>query len=101
MILDGRFNFYCHFADDIETSITEVHHKQMEPTLVDGYQAPGSYVRPIEYPITEREHWDAFIDRAGECEQSIAYRCWNSKLLADSGKGWKLFTCSSVGTLWN
>ena len=73
-------------TDDIEESITEVHHENEEPTVVNGYQEPGSYVRPIIYPqVTEREQFDEFIARSYTCEQYIRYKCWNSRLLSDAG----------------
>ena len=73
------------YADDIEESITEVHHENEEPTVVNGYQEPGSYVRPIIYPVKEREQFDEFILRSYSCEQYIRYKCWNSRLLSDAG----------------
>ena len=72
-------------TDDIEESITEVHHENEEPTVVNGYQEPGSYVRPIIYPVKEREQFDEFIARSYSCEQYIRYKCWNSRLLSDAG----------------
>ncbi len=76
---------FDYFLDDIEQSITEVHHEQEKPTVVNGYQEPGSYVRPIIYPIKEREQFDKFVERAKSCEQYIRYKCWNSRLLSDAG----------------
>ncbi len=72
-------------TDDVETSITEIHHENEEPTVVNGYQEPGSYVRPIIYPVKEREQFDEFVDRSYKCEQYIRYKCWNSRLLSDAG----------------
>ena len=78
--------YFLLFTDDIEESITEVHHESEEPTVVNGYQEPGSYVRPIIYPqVTEREQFDEFIARSYTCEQYIRYKCWNSRLLSDAG----------------
>ena len=76
---------FIFLADDKEESITEVHHDQMQPTIVNGYQAPGSYVRPINYGDMEKEQFDELIDRSSECEQYISYRCYNSRLLQDAG----------------
>ena len=51
-------HLYILLADDKEESITEVHHEQMSPTLVVGYQQPGSYVRPIVYGNMQKEDFD-------------------------------------------
>ncbi len=85
------------FPDDIEQSITEVHHEQEKPTVVNGYQEPGSYVRPINYPIKEREQFDEFVARAYSCEQYIRYKCWNSRLLSDAGNGLKKYENKKKG----
>ena len=72
--------------DDVQQALTVIHHGSESPTVVNGYSAAGSYVRPINYGIKEREHWDALINRATECEQYIRYRCWDSRLLSDAGR---------------
>ena len=68
-----------------ELAITEVHHLNEAPTLVNGYQDPGSYVRPIEYNDMYREQFDELIKRATSCEQYIKYKCYTSRLLASAG----------------
>ena len=75
-------------ASDTEVAITEVHHENEAPTLVNGYQEPGSYVRPIDYHSMYREQFDEIVARASSCEQYIKYECYTSKLLVDAGKGY-------------
>ena len=67
-------------------AITEVHHENEHPTKVDGYDPPGSYIRPIIYPVKEREQFDILVGRAITCRQQIRYLCKGSRLLSDSGK---------------
>ncbi len=43
-------------------------------------------MRPIGYPVHEREQFDEFVERAYTCEQYIRYKCWNSRLLSDAGQ---------------
>ncbi|VDD79184.1 unnamed protein product [Mesocestoides corti] len=50
--------------------------------LVDGFQAPGSYHRKLNYGRASRAALTELTRRAVYCEQSVAYRCWNAKLLA-------------------
>lgn len=74
----------CEFQHDIGLSITRVHHANENPTLVKGYQEPGSYVRPVIYPAY-REQFDELIMRAYSCEQRIKWECMNARLLSDAG----------------
>ncbi len=74
------------YLDDIGTSVTIVHHDSEQPTVVNGYQEPGSYVRPIKYTATIREQFDELVARTTYCEQYIKYKCFNSRLLGDAGK---------------
>ncbi len=76
--------FYL-YSDDQELAITEVRHNSLDPVKVDGYQEPGSYVRPIIYQGMHKEQFDELIGRAGSCEQYIKYECYQSKLLSDPG----------------
>ena len=62
-----------------------MHHENEAPTLVNGYQDPGSYVRPINYYGMYREQFDELVERASSCEQYIKYLCYTSRLLADAG----------------
>ena len=85
-LISDEYFFTCKTfsTDDVETSITEVHHENEKPTVVNGYQEPGSYVRQIIYPVKEREQFDELIERSDKCEQYIRYKCWNSRLLSDA-----------------
>ena len=71
-------------SDDTEQAITVVRHQSMDPVKVDGYQEPGSYVRPIIYD-TNKEEFEELIERSETCEQKIKYRCYQSKLLSHPG----------------
>ena len=64
----------------------EVYHEHANMEVeVDGYQEPGSYVRPINYD-THRENFDELVDRSSYCEQFIKWRCRDAKLLSDAGE---------------
>ena len=83
--------FFCFLfagdeSTDTEIAITEVHHLQEATTVVNGYQDPGSYVRPIDYHGMYREQFDELVARASTCRQYIKYECRASRLLADAGE---------------
>ena len=69
----------------LQSTIMELSHDTMNPTLVDGYPGPGSYVRDVMYDTT-KEEIDTIISRARYCEQYIRYECYQSKLLTDAGQ---------------
>lgn len=76
---------YCLVTDDQGLAVTSVDHDSETPTLVNGYQEPGSYVRPIDYGMT-RDQFDELVGkRAYKCEQYIKWECWNARLLSDTG----------------
>ena len=73
-------------VDESALATVVVHHDKEDRTHVDGYQEPGSYVRPINYNMI-REQFDELVDRRSyNCEQNIVYECKSSRLLQDVGK---------------
>ena len=46
-------------------------------TQVDGYEAPGSYIRKIKYDIS-MEDIVAIINKSKKCEQFVKYECFNA-----------------------
>lgn len=64
---------------------TIVSHDAMNPTIVDGFQAPNFYKKVLQYD-GDIESLTNIIERSASCYQNIEYRCNNSKLLAPIGK---------------
>ncbi|KAL3309224.1 hypothetical protein Ciccas_012230 [Cichlidogyrus casuarinus] len=83
--LDGSgvlepINVECDFNNPVEI-ITRVYHANLGYVRVDGYDAPGSYRRKINYLGNSRASLSELTRRSVRCEQAIAYRCRNARLL--------------------
>ncbi|KAA0186846.1 Neurexin 4 [Fasciolopsis buskii] len=70
----------CDFTDPTAV-ITILQHDAPGWMSVDGYQAPGSYRRTLQYGRANRETLGELVRRADRCEQAISYECWNALLL--------------------
>ncbi|VUZ53405.1 unnamed protein product, partial [Hymenolepis diminuta] len=84
--LDGSgvldpFTVLCDFTDRNNPE-TRIQHTDGNFLSVDGFQNPGSYKRILNYGKASRAALAELTRRAMYCEQSVAYRCWNAKLLA-------------------
>ncbi|KAM3186642.1 hypothetical protein ACTXT7_003895 [Hymenolepis weldensis] len=84
--LDGSgvldpFTVLCDFTDRSNPE-TRIQHTDGNFLSVDGFQNPGSYKRILNYGKASRPALAELTRRAVYCEQSVAYRCWNAKLLA-------------------
>lgn len=56
-----------------------VSHSSMEPTKVDGFQAPGSFSQTIYYSV-DTEVISRLLHQSASCSQSLRYDCKKSKL---------------------
>lgn len=72
------FPVTCQYHSDGRI-ITEVHHKNEDPTKVDGFQEEGSFKQDIIYDASI-DQIEALINRSSSCWQSIRYDCWQSRL---------------------
>lgn len=94
--LNRHWVICCPFQIDRGNPETRIEHSDTSFILVDGFQNPGSYSRTLNYGSASRVALSELTRRAIQCEQSVAYRCWNAKLLAKpQGK------LSFMGTLFN
>ncbi|XP_026281796.1 neurexin-4 isoform X1 [Frankliniella occidentalis] len=73
------FPVTCEFYADGRI-LTVVKHNNENPTSVDGFQEPGSYVHNVIYDA-EMTQIEALINRSSTCRQRLHYACKNSKLL--------------------
>ncbi|GFS17630.1 contactin-associated protein 2, partial [Elysia marginata] len=74
------FQVLCEWGSDGEI-ITYIEHDSMGEILVNGFDAPGSYVRKITYATKELLALEEIIDRARMCRQNVKYKCRNAKFL--------------------
>jgi hypothetical protein len=68
--------------------VTVIGHDSGSRTLVNGYEAPGSYKRKIEYDISMEQIF-AIMKQSTYCEQFIKYECYHS-----------VFRLNSAGTYY-
>lgn len=71
--------------------MTEIHHKNEEPTIVDGFQEEGSFRQNIIYEAN-MDQIESLINRSSNCWQSIRYECQNSRLFNSPCEWPDLFT---------
>ncbi|XP_066998735.1 neurexin-4 [Anabrus simplex] len=72
------FPVTCRFYADGRV-LTEVAHKNMQITPVDGFQDPGSFVQDILYEANMMQI-EALINRSRTCHQRLQYQCRQSRL---------------------
>lgn len=60
--------------------ITELHHQNEKPTIVDDFQEESSFVQNIIYDANLNQI-EALINRSSSCWQYVRYDCFRSKLL--------------------
>lgn len=84
----------CLFMHSRNLATTIIYHDNMGENLVDGFDAPGSFVQRIKYTDRDdptkfhvpREVFDELIERADKCLQNIKWKCKRAKLLTESGE---------------
>lgn len=82
------FPVTCQYYHDGKTQ-TIIHHMNEDPTSVDGYEAPGSFVQIINYD-GDFPQMEAVINRSIDCRQFIKYECKNSRLFMTPGNKTKI-----------
>ena len=71
-------------TDKNEIGVTVVGHDSEVRTLVNGYEAQGSYVRDVHYEgtgLTSSPQLFGLLNVSAHCEQFIKYECYHSALL--------------------
>ncbi|XP_028403029.1 neurexin-4-like [Dendronephthya gigantea] len=85
--LNFMVQVFCDMTSKNGVGVTEIGHDSEARTLVDGYEAAGSYKRKIKYDIS-MEQIVAIINQSKNCEQFIKYECFHSSLLTYSDGWW-------------
>ena len=81
------FQVFCDMTSKGGSGVTVMGHDSESRTKVDGYEAPGSYIRNIKYDNT-MEQILAVMDQSTFCEQFIKYECHESELLQEGHAWW-------------
>ena len=85
------FKVFCDMTDKDGIGVTVVSHDSENRTLVDGFEAPGSYSRNVTYDETSLIQLASLTASSSHCEQFIKYECYNSRLLLNGSMfGWWL-----------
>nr|CAG4640603.1 EOG090X00DN [Eulimnadia texana] len=72
------FPVTCEFFNDGRT-YTYVGHRNDQPTVVNGFDAPGSFVQDITY-TADMEQIEILVNRSYSCRQKLRYECRKSRL---------------------
>lgn len=98
------FTVYCDMTDKNGVGVTVVSHDSEARTLVDGYDAAGSYERHVHYiasGLTSVEQLAGLPIASAHCEQFIKYECYHSILFRNGDKfGWWISRDSEDMTYW-
>ena len=78
--LNSTVQVFCNMTSKNGVGVTEIGHDSESRTLVDGYEAAGSYTRTIKYNIS-MEQIVAIVNESKYCEQFIKYECYASTFL--------------------
>jgi hypothetical protein len=73
------FPVTCEFFSDGRT-YTYVGHKNDQTTVVNGFEAPGSFVQDIAYNA-DVDQMEILMNRSYTCRQRLRYECRRSRLL--------------------
>jgi hypothetical protein len=86
LFIDFFFFFFFFITDNTGKIITYIGHDSQDYITVNGYDAPGSYVRQVQYATMDMWALEDIIERADTCRQYVEYKCNNSRLLAPLSK---------------
>ncbi|XP_015588334.1 neurexin-4 isoform X2 [Cephus cinctus] len=73
------FPVTCEFYADSRV-LTILRHSNEQPTPVDGFEEPGSFIQDINYDA-DLDQIEALLNRSTTCRQRINYACKHAKLL--------------------
>lgn len=94
------FTVYCDMSDKNGVGVTLVSHDSESRTLVDGYDARGSYSRSIHYSGASLSQLASLTEVSLQYEQFIKYECFHSILWFSNSFGWWVSRDSSEMLYW-
>ena len=85
----AAFYAFCDMTDKGGVGVTIISHDSETRTLVNGFNAPGSYSRDVKYNGVSKAQLVSLIGASLKCEQFIKYECYDSVLLYHGNNyGW-------------
>ena len=97
------FIVYCDLTNKNGVGVTVISHDSENRTLVDGYEAAGSYSRDIHYKGASLSQLASLTKVSAHCEQFIKYECTASVLFTNENNvasGWWVSRDSTKMTYW-
>lgn len=98
------FTVYCDMTDKNGVGVTVVSHDSEARTLVDGYDAAGTYERHVHYiasGLTSVGQLAGLPIASAHCEQFIKYECRHSIIFRNGDKfGWWISRHAEDMTYW-
>ena len=82
------FTVYCDMSDKNGVGVTVISHDSESRTLVDGYNAHGSYSRSIHYSGASLTQLASLTEVSLHCEQFIKYECYGSFIYKGNIGSW-------------
>ena len=82
------YNVTCDMTNKNGVGVTVVSHDSEDRTLVDGFEAPGSYSRDIKYTKASLSQLASLTTVSLFCKQFIQYECRNSLMFRDNTAWW-------------
>lgn len=77
------FPVTCEFFADGRVK-TVLRHSNENPTPVDGFEEPGSFIQDVNYDA-DLDQIEALLNRSISCSQRINYACKHSRLFNSPG----------------
>ncbi|GAB6032060.1 hypothetical protein CHUAL_010426 [Chamberlinius hualienensis] len=74
------FKVLCDVNTENLMTTTRIGHRSEKPTIVNGFDRPGSFMQEIYYDANI-EQLTQLVNRSRSCKQSLAYECFRSRLL--------------------
>ena len=89
-------------TDKNGVGVTVISHDSETRTLVNGFEAPGSYLRDIHYTGANLSQLASLTEISSQCEQFIKYECYHSGLFLNHQNpyGWWVSRGSAKMTYW-
>ena len=99
------YNVTCNMTDKNGVGVTVISHDSEDRTQVNGYEAPGSYLRDVHYKGSNLSQLASLTGVSSHCEQFIKYECNHSMLLwpdknKNSSFGWWVSRDDDKMTYW-
>ena len=97
----SAFTVFCDMTDKGGVGVTVISHDSETRTLVNGFDAPGSYSRDVKYNGVNKAQLVSLVGASLKCEQFIKYECHHTGLwFGTKPYGWWVSRDGQKMTYW-